>query len=282
MATYDPTIYRGAARHYLVGRPPYSAELCATLVRELGLDGTGHLLDVGCGPGVVAVELAREYETVTGLDPDPDMLHEAAAHAGASGATNTHWVQARAEDIGRLPLGSLRTVTFGQSFHWTDRERVAESVFDALEPGGSIVMITHDIEQGAVPPGTGDPPIPHDDISAIIDRYLGPATRAGSGIATPQADRYEDALARTRFGRPRTVHAPGRPDLTRDIDGVISGYLSMSYCAPHLFGDRLDDFIADVGALLAARTATGRFWDWPGDTAIVIGTKPGTAPGASG
>jgi hypothetical protein len=26
-------------------------------------------------------------------------------------------------------------------------------------------------------------------------------------------------------------------------------------------------------SLLKTRTTTGRFWDWPGDTAIVIATK---------
>lgn len=85
--------------------------------------------------------------------------------------------------------------------------------------------------------------------------------------------RYEDALARTRFGHARTVHAPGREDLTRDVDGVISGYLSMSYAAPHLFGDRLDSFVTAMRSLLNTRTTTGRFWDWPSDTAIIIATK---------
>lgn len=55
---YDPTQYLGSAWHYLVGRPPYSAELGYVLARELALDGAGHLLDVGCGPGVLVVQLA--------------------------------------------------------------------------------------------------------------------------------------------------------------------------------------------------------------------------------
>ena len=48
----------------------------------------------------------------------------------------------------------------------------------------------------------------------------------------------------------------------------------MSWCAPHRFGDRLDAFKADVRTLLEPMTATGRFWDWPGDTAILIATRP--------
>ncbi len=55
---YDPTIYLGAAAHYVRGRPPYSPALAATLAAELGLDSRGRLLEVGCGPGVLTVQLA--------------------------------------------------------------------------------------------------------------------------------------------------------------------------------------------------------------------------------
>jgi SAM-dependent methyltransferase len=270
---YDPTLYRGSAAHYLRGRPPYSAMLADVLRAELDLDGTGRLLDVGCGPGVLAVQLAGLFEAVIGLDPDPDMIAEARRHAADRGVTNAHWIVARAENIPALSVPSVRVVTFGQSFQWTDRERVAEALYDLLPPGGAIVLVTPDIDVGSPPAEVSDPPIPDDEVQALVRRYLGPEKRAGQGLARPSPDRYEDALARTRFGPPKVVHAPGRPDLTRDVDGVISGYLSMSYAAPHLFGDDLDAFVADLRALLEARTTTGRFSDWPGDTAALIATK---------
>lgn len=86
--------------------------------------------------------------------------------------------------------------------------------------------------------------------------------------------KFEDTLVQSRFGPPRSVFAPGVQDLLRDTDSVISGYLSMSTSAPHLFGDRLDEFIAEARSLLEARSPDGLFWDWPGDTEIVIATKP--------
>jgi hypothetical protein len=55
---------------------------------------------------------------------------------------------------------------------------------------------------------------------------------------------------------------------------VLSGYFSLSSAAPHLFGDRADDFAAEVRSLLAARSPQGLFWDWPGDTEIVLARKP--------
>src|ERR1019366_5480734 len=120
---------------------------------ECGLDGTGRLLDVGCGPGVLAVELAPLLDEVVGLDPDIDMLVAAARHAEQAKVANVQWVQALAEQIPELALGTFRLVTFGQSFHRTERERVAEAVYDLLEPGGSIVLVAHTIDGRPQPLG---------------------------------------------------------------------------------------------------------------------------------
>ena len=66
----------------------------------------------------------------------------------------------------------------------------------------------------------------------------------------------------------------GIPDLLRDSESVLSGYFSLSWAAPHLFGDPLEEFADDGRALLAGRSADGLFWDWPGDTEIVLARKP--------
>jgi hypothetical protein len=168
----------------------------------------------------------------------------------------------------------MRTVMFGQSFHRTDRLRVAEAVYDALEPGGSIVLISHDPSR---PPPRQLPdtvPIPHEDVDRLVADYLGPERRSGARAAgSYETERFEETLARTRFGRPRVVHVPGRPDIVRDVDGVIAGCLSMSYAAPHLFAARLEDFVAELRALLEDRSPAGLFWDWPGDTEILIAER---------
>jgi hypothetical protein len=67
---YDPTQFSGTARYYLRGRPPYSAQLYEVLKRELALDGTGRLLDIGSGPGTLGVQLAGLFEHLTLLEPD--------------------------------------------------------------------------------------------------------------------------------------------------------------------------------------------------------------------
>ena len=270
---YDPTLYKGSAPYYLRGRPSYSRALRATLAAECRLDGTGRLLDVGCGPGVLAVELAPVVREVVGLDPDPDMLAEAARHAQESGVVNVRWVQGLAEQVQDLDLGGFRLVTFGQSFHWTDRERVAEAVYDLLEPGDSMAMVAHTANDRPVPSGPGYPPIPHEEIESLIVNTSVSAGGPDRGTRDPPQT-VGRALGRTRFGTSRQLYAEGRPDIVQDADGVLANFLSMSYAAPHLLGARLDSFEADIRQLLAERSPSGLFWDWPGDTGIVIATKP--------
>jgi SAM-dependent methyltransferase len=271
--TYDPTIYAGAAAHYRPGRPPYSPQLESVLAGELGLDGTGRLLDGGCGPGILTVRLAHLFEEAIGLDPDPAMLDEGRKAADVAGAANVRWVQARAEELPDAAPGPYRLVTFGQSLHWTDEARVAETVYDMLEPDGALALIVHTVEGRPRPPSPGRPPIPHAEIEALVQRYLGPTKRAGQGTAPVRTHRFEDILVRTRFGAPRSIFVPGIPDLLRDTESVVSGYFSFSWSAPHLFGDEAGNFAAEVRELLAARSPDGVFWDWPGDTEIILARK---------
>jgi hypothetical protein len=63
----------------------------------------------------------------------------------------------------------------------------------------------------------------------------------------------------------------------RDSESVLSGYFSFATSAPHLFGDRVEDFATDVRELLRARSPQGLFWDWPGDTEVVLARKPRSA-----
>ncbi|HZS30305.1 MAG TPA: class I SAM-dependent methyltransferase [Gaiellaceae bacterium] len=272
---YDETIYLGSAAHYRAGRPPYSPQLEAVLAEELGLDGGGRLLDAGCGPGILTVRLAHLFADVVGLDPDPAMLGEAARVAAERGIGNIRWVQALAEDLPEAAPGPYRLVTFGQSFHWTDEARVAETVFDLLEPGGALALVVHTVEGRPAPESPGPPPIPHDEIRELVEKYLGERRRIGQGFAPTRDHRFEDILRPSRFGEPRSLFVPGIPDLVRDTDSVVSGYFSLSTSAPHLFGDRAGDFERELRELLAARSAEGLFWDWPGDTEVVLACKPG-------
>jgi SAM-dependent methyltransferase len=226
---YDPTFYKGSAPYYVRGRPPYSRDLLTTLADIVPLDGRGRVLDAGTGPGVLAITLASSVQSVVAVDPDGDMLTEGKQRANATGIGNIEWVRHRAEDLDNLALGTFRLATFGQSFQWTERERVAEIVYDLLEPWGVIALISHAFEGRPVPEGPGQPPIPHAAVRAIIEQFLGRNHRAGQGFAKASADRDEDALARTRFGAPERIYTAGRSDIVQDIDGVIANYLMIEF-----------------------------------------------------
>jgi SAM-dependent methyltransferase len=269
MSTDDPTLFEGAAPHYRYGRPPYSPQLEGVLTEELGLDGTGRLLDGGCGPGILTVRLAHLFEEAVGLDPDPGMLAEGRRVAEERGIANIRWVQAAAEDLPEAAPGPYRLITFGQSFHWTDEARVAELLYDMLEPGGALALVVHTVEGRPKPPSPGPPPIPHAEIEELVEKHLRRPRRA----LPKRTHRFEDVLARTRFGEPRQIFVPGIPDLLRDSESVLAGYFSMSSSTPPRFDDRVDDFAREVRELLASRSPEGVFWDWPGDTEVVLGRR---------
>jgi SAM-dependent methyltransferase len=270
--TYDPTIYLGCAVHYRSGRPPYSPQLERFFAEELGPDTTARLLDVGCGPGILTVRLAPLFAQAVGLDPDAEMLAEGRRAAHERGLSNIRWVKALAEDLPAAAPGPFRLVTFGQSLHWTDELAVAEAVYDMLEPGGMLALVGNTVEGRPRPPWAGTP-IPHAEITATLERYLGPSKRAGQGHATVRHHRLEDVLVRTRFGPPQWAFLPGVPDLLRDTESVLSGYFSFSWAAPHLFGEQAPAFADEIRALLASRSPQGLFWDWPGDTEIVFARR---------
>ncbi len=74
---WDETLFRGSATYYEQGRLPYAPGYATVLADGLGQDGQGRLLDVGCGPGTVALAMAPYFAEVVGVDPDPDMLIQA-------------------------------------------------------------------------------------------------------------------------------------------------------------------------------------------------------------
>jgi SAM-dependent methyltransferase len=71
---WDETLFRGAAGYYDRGRLPYSPALVDAFEAALSLNGTGRLLDVGCGPGTIALRIAGLFAGVVGVDADADMI----------------------------------------------------------------------------------------------------------------------------------------------------------------------------------------------------------------
>ncbi|MGL5114941.1 MAG: class I SAM-dependent methyltransferase, partial [Beijerinckiaceae bacterium] len=73
-APFLPERFKSTVQHYVAGRPRYSLQLIERLAAELGLGQASRLLDLGCGPGFLAVPLAAHAGTVIGIDPDAAMI----------------------------------------------------------------------------------------------------------------------------------------------------------------------------------------------------------------
>jgi len=273
---WDDTLYLGSAPYYMRGRPPYAPGLADALRRILALEEQGRLLDVGCGPGVVTLPLAHLFTEAVGLDPDQGMLAEGARRAAEAGVGNITWVRARAEEL-PAGLGWFRVVTFAQSFHWMDRERVAAIVLEMLEPGGALVHIS-DFKGDTARDRSDELPHalpPYEAIRELIRRYLGPVPRAGQGLLRYGSPDGEAIVLRNAgFRDPEYLLLPTGGVQVRDVDDIVAWVYSLSGSAPHLFRDRLKEFEADLRHLLHQAAPSGLFAEQPPDTEVFIWRRP--------
>jgi SAM-dependent methyltransferase len=272
---WDETLYLGSAPYYAVGRPPYAPGLAESLAEALSLDGTGRLLDVGCGPGILTLELAHLFAEVVGLDPDAGMLAEGERRAAASGIGNALWVQARAEELAE-DLGLFRVAAFAQSFHWMDRERVAAIMQSLLEPDGAFVHVSDVKERIEAPTDLPFPAPPYEAMRELVREYLGPVARAGQGVLRyGSLDGEAVVLYRAGYRGPERLRIPAAGVLERSADDLVAWVYSLSGSAPHLFGDDLQKFERDVRRLLQGVSPTERFSEQPPDTDVFIWRTPG-------
>lgn len=257
---WDESLYAGSAAYYAIGRMPYPPELSHAIRAALRLDGSGRLLDVGCGPGSLTLLLAPLVREAVGIDADRDMIAAAMTRAEQAGLVNVSWRHMRAEELPG-PLGSFTVVTFAQSFHWVEQGKVTSAVQGMLEPGGACVYIGATTHRGIDEAG----PMPHprppwDRITELVAAYLGPIRRAGRSFIPdgPPAD-GDAALRAAGFRRSDRIEVPGGAPATRSQDEVVAAVFSLSSAAPHLFGDRLGAFERELRELLRTVSPDGQF-----------------------
>lgn len=262
---WDETLFAGSAPYYERGRLPYAPGLAEALAAVLRLDGGGRLLDVGCGPGTVALLCASVFREIVGLDADPDMIEHARRSAAAKGIANATWLHARAESL-PAGLGAFDAITFAASFHWMQRERVAETVVRMLTPGGAAIHVDHlgyRTPSEALHDGDGKappyPPPPDAAVIALRQRYLGVDKRAGQSVRNSSPGDENAWFRGARLRGPELVIVPDGRVIERTIDQEVAKTLSSSSTAPHLFGQRLADFERDLRRLLADASPSGFF-----------------------
>lgn len=257
---WDPSLYSGSADYYAAGRMPYPSSVVWTLRDTLGLDGTGRLLDVGSGPGTLTIPLAGFFAESVAVDADADMIETGRSTAESLGLKSISWHPLRAEEL-PADLGRFRVITFAQSFHWMDQTAVARTVAGMLEEGGAVVHLGATTDKG-----TGETPRtslhypkpPWDEVNELVRDYLGTKKRAGQGVRPTESFGTErEVFATAGFGAPQTIEVPHNFARIRTVDEIVAAVYSLSYSAPHLFGDRKAEFEAELRELLASRSALG-------------------------
>jgi ubiquinone/menaquinone biosynthesis C-methylase UbiE len=132
---------------------PHSDEDAMRLVREaVGLTAEDEVLDVACGPGLVACDFARFARRVTGIDLTPGMIEQARRRQASNGLANLDW---RVADVTRLPFddASFSLVFSRYAFHHLlEPARTLAEMARVCRPGGRVVVVdvySRDAEQGA-------------------------------------------------------------------------------------------------------------------------------------
>jgi SAM-dependent methyltransferase len=252
---HPPDIFASTAWYYARYRPAYPDAFFRHVVARFGLDGSGRLLDLGCGTGQITLRLAAHVAEAVGLDPEPEMLAEACREAGRAGITNARWLLGNDRDLARLAgeIGSLRLATMGRSFHWMAQDATLRDLDRMIEPGGGVVVMsdTEPIMHGA---GKWQAAV-----REVIARWVGQERRAGSGVYRNPHDPFEVILARSPFARVETYDLPYRREIRLDD---LPGYLySTSFCSPAVLGDSREGFEADLRRTLLALEPSGVYPD---------------------
>jgi ubiquinone/menaquinone biosynthesis C-methylase UbiE len=122
--------------------PGIKDEAALALVIEFsgaGPDDT--VLDVACGPGILACAFARVARHVTGIDITPAMLDRARLLQEERGLTNLTWDQG---DVLPLPYadGSFTLAASRFAFHhFLDPRAVLAEMARVCAPGGTVLLI---------------------------------------------------------------------------------------------------------------------------------------------
>jgi SAM-dependent methyltransferase len=147
---------------------PYSAD--QPLWRQLAEECGGTVLDLGCGTGRVALELAQAGWKVTGVDSDPALVAALGKRARDAGLR----IRAETADVRALSLGrrfrlAVAPMQVFQLLGGREGQRAAlRSAREHLDPGGRLALALADPLEG-LPASEFLPPEPD---SARADGWL--------------------------------------------------------------------------------------------------------------
>ena len=256
----DSSPFAHTAPYYDRFRAPYAQAAINFIVERYRLTKDMRALDLGCGPGTIAIPLSYAVGEVVAVDPDADMIAQGRRLAASRGRQNVHWLWSRAESIS-LGAKPFQVTTIGQAFHWMDRDEVLQKLAILIADGGGLALVN---------PGKRRPQESWEPVAdQIVAKFLGPRTRHPK--SNPQEPEHEPALVRSECFSTFTSHE-FPCTITRDINSIIGCVYSISSSARPLFGDNAKAFETELTKALLSLNPAGSFNEQV-ETEVVIAPK---------
>src|SRR5437667_19574 len=231
--------FASTAELYEQYRPPYAAQFFQAVAQKLALSKQHALIDLGTGPGMLALGFAAYSGRVVGVDPEPEMLAAARAAAVRTGA-EVAFVEGRAEDL-PADIGGFDVVTIGRALHWMDHDALGPLFARLVAPGGAIVVCASFSVQDGRNPWLADYNAAR---RSWADERLLVAADKGAQVHRHLAD----VLGPAGFGVVETV----RIETTHQVSARDLAWraLTLSSSSAAALGDRVDAMLADIEARL--------------------------------
>lgn len=259
-AAIDASPFAGTAPYYDRFRAPYAQAAIDFIIERYNLCKDARALDLGCGPGTLAIPLSYAAGEIVAVDPDAEMIAEGRRLAASRGRQNIRWLRSRAEDV-PLDTEPFRAATFGNAFHWMERDEVLRKLAVLIADGGGLALVNAGKRR---PQESWEP-----TADQIVAKFLGPRTRHPK--SNPQEPEHEPALARSEYFSHFTAHEfPGT--IKRGISSIIGCVYSMSSSVRPLLGDHAKTFEAQLTKALLGVNPGGVFNEQV-ETEVVIAPK---------
>jgi SAM-dependent methyltransferase len=244
---FEPHRFRSTVPFYAAYRVPYPEALIAFVAARCGLGPGSPVLDLGCGPGPLAVAFARLGCAVTAMDPSPDMLAAAAGHAAAAGVA-IDLVEGSSYDLGTR-RGPFQLAVMGRSFHWMDRDATLRELDRIVAPAGAVVLFG---DRQIATPGADWPSLLHDLAMELV-----PARMAQRRQSNPAWEPHETVMLRSPFAH-LTLHGM-TVSRTLSADAIVGLAYSKSTTSPEALGDQREAFERRLRAGLGRLAPDGAF-----------------------
>lgn len=196
--TWNPDVYQRNAR--------YVSDLAAPVLELLAARPGERILDLGCGDGVIAKDLADYGCDVVAIDASPELVAAAVARG----------VAASVQDARSLTFAEEFDAVFSNAvLHWIrEADEVIDRVYTALKPGGRFVA-----ELGG-----------HRCVDAIHSALIAELDERGlSGVSYcpwyfPTAEEYGGRLRRAGFEVEYIAVVPRPTPLPQGLVGFIETF----------------------------------------------------------